>query len=234
MKRRDFCLATGALFALPLAGCASDPAPADIAAAIRKCDFEEALSGAHALQAQGRDTPELRLVIGAMKFGLTRFEEARRWFASAEGAGTYLLSDVTMDGDDALLRTEIAQGDWLRLTALRSGESIANLQAVDPVERVLSSAWNPERYIREKAAWSRRMFDASVVTTSGNRDAMLDERANGEEATFRCTGYFLVGEMALARNDRDLARTHLTQAAAQELPLLEFYLAQAELVRLSA
>jgi hypothetical protein len=234
MKRREFCLATGALFALPLAGCASDPAPADIAAAIRDGDFDESLRAAHALQAEGRDTPELRLVIGAMKFGLNRFEEARRWFASADGAGTYLLSDVTMDGDDSLLRTEIAQGDWLRLTALRTGESIAKLQAIDPVERVLSSAWDPERYIREKAAWSRRMFDASIVTSSGGRDAMLDDLASGEEPTFRCTGYFLVGEMALARNDRELARKHLTLAAAQELPLLEFYLARAELAQLSA
>ncbi|HEY1383435.1 MAG TPA: hypothetical protein VGF43_07455 [Dongiaceae bacterium] len=236
MKRREFCLATATLLALPLAGCASDPAPADIAEAIRDGDFEDALTAAHALQAQGRDTPELRLVIGAMKFGLNRFDEARRWFASAEGAGTYLISDPTMDGDDALIRTEIAQGDWLRLTALRSGESIANLQAVDPVERVLSNAWDPARYIREKAAWSRRMFDASIlsVTTSAGRDRTLDDLASGEAPIFRCTGYFLAGEMALARNERNLARKHLTTATGQELPLLEFYLAQAELARLSA
>jgi len=235
-SRRAFLVGSAAAVAcLPmLAGCASDPAPTDVASAIRAGEFEDALRAAHALQAQGRDTPELRLVIGAMKFGLNQLAEAQRWFASAEGAGTYLLSDVTMDGDDALLRTEIAQADWLRLTALRLGESLANLQAVDPVERVLAGAWDSERYLREKVAWSRRMFDASIVTTSGDRDAMLDDLADGEEPTFRCTGYFLVGEMALARNDRDLARKHLTLATAQELPLLEFYLARAELAQLSA
>jgi hypothetical protein len=217
-----------------LTGCASDPAPADVAEAIRDGEFEDALRAAHALQAQGRDTPELRLVIGAMKFGQGRFAEARRWFASAEDAGTYLISDATMDGDDALIRTEIAQGDWLRLTALRLGESLAGLQAVDPVERVLAGNWEPARYVKEKVAWSRRMFDASIITTSGDRDATLDDLAGGEQPTFRCTGYFLVGEMALARNERDLARKHLTLATAQELPLLEFYLARAELAQLAA
>src|ERR1051325_11460148 len=213
-SRRAFLVGSAAAFAcLPmLSGCASDPAPTDVAEAIRDGDFNEALRAAHALQAQGGDTPELRLVIGAMKFGLDQFAEARRWFASAEGAGTYLISDATMDGDDALIRTEIAQGDWLRLTALRSGESIANLQAVDPVERVLGGTWDPERYIQEKVAWSRRMLAASIlsITTPTGRDRMLDDFASGEKPTFRCTGYFLAGEMALARNDRDLARKHLT------------------------
>jgi hypothetical protein len=217
-----------------LAGCASDPEPADIAAAIRAGEFDEALIAAHALQAQGRDTPELRLVIGAMQFGLNRFADARRWFAAADGAGTYLISDVTMDGDDALIRTEIAQGDWLHLTALRSGESLAKLQAVDPVERVLSGAWPPERYVREKVAWARQLFDISILNFASfpNRDAMLDHLAGGEAAKFRCTGYFLAGEMALARNDQKLAREQLTIATQEELPLLEFYLAQAELGQL--
>jgi hypothetical protein len=217
-----------------LSGCASDPQATDVAQAIRAGEFEDALRAAHALQAEGHDTPELRLVIGAMKFGLNRFAEARRWFASADGAGTYLVSDITMDDDGALLRTEIAQGDWLHLSALRSGESLATLQPVDPVERVLDGAWDPERYVREKTAWARRMFDASIlnVTTSSGRAAMVDDLANGEEPTFRCTGYFLAGEMALARDDRGLARKHLTLATAEELPLLEFYLAQAELAGL--
>jgi len=218
-----------------LSRCASDPEPADIAQAIRDGDFDDALAAAHALQAQGADTPELRLVIGAMQFGLNRFVDARRWFAAADGAGTYLISDATMDGDDALIRTEIAQGDWLYLTALRSGESLASLQAVDPVERVLGGAWDPERYIRERVAWSRRMFDASIlsIAASAGREAMLDDLANDQAPTFRCTGYFLAGEMALARNDRARASKHLTLATAQELPLLEFYLARAALAGLT-
>lgn len=221
---------------MPLAGCAGDPEPADLAQAIREGDFTAALAAARTLQAQRRDTPELRLVIGAMQFGLHRFGEARSAFASADGAGTYLLSDASVDTDDALLRTEIAQGDWLHLSALRSGDSIAGLPMADPVERVLGGAWDPERYIREKAAWARQMFDASMlsVTTSSGRDAMLADLGDGQAPTFRCTGYFLAGEMALARQDRAAAQKHLAVAAKRELPLLEFYLARAELAQLTA
>jgi hypothetical protein len=106
----------------------------------------------------------------------------------------------------------------------------------DPVERVLGGAWDPERYVREKAAWARRMLDASMlsVTTSSGRDAMLEELGDGQEPTFRCTGYFLAGEMALARRDRAAAQKHLAIAAMRELPLLEFYLARAELAQLTA
>src|SRR5262245_22339081 len=122
-SRRSFLIgSTAALACLPmLSGCASNPEPTDVAAAIREGEFEDALAAAQALQAHGGDTPELRLVIGAMQFGLHRFADARGAFAAAEGAGTYLISDATMDGDEALIRTEIAQPDWLRLTALRLG-----------------------------------------------------------------------------------------------------------------
>jgi hypothetical protein len=217
-----------------LSRCASDPEPADIAQAIRDGDFDGALAAAQALQAEGGDTPELRLVIGAIHFARADFEKARRSFASAGSAGTYLMADADPDRDEPLLRTDIAQTQWLHLGALRSGDPLPQDAGSDPLDRILAGTWSPERYVDASAAMARQLADAAVLTlaSSPGRDAMLDRLASVQAADYRCTGYFVAGEAALVGGNVPDARRLLRLATGQEVPLLEFYVARAELARL--
>jgi len=237
-SRRDLCqtLAWLPLLAYPaLAGCAARPSASSLDEAIRHGRFDRALSIATALRKRNGDTAELRLLTGASFFAREDFAEARRAFASTEIAGTHLLPEFDDQPKDLLLRTDVGQEHWLALSTLRLERSLSQTLMIDTLGRVMIGTSPPERYVEERIRDARRVADATIlgIASSPGRDAMLDRRASACAAEYRCTGYFVAAEAALARDDRSEAREMLDRATQRDVPLLEFHVAQAELQRLT-
>jgi hypothetical protein len=236
-SRRDLCRLLAGLPLLAqsaLAGCASKPSNSSLEQAIREARFDEALSIVTALRSSNADTAELRLLTGASLFVAQDFGEARRAFLSADAAGIYLFPERDGRAEDTLLRTDVRQDHWVALSTLRLEKSLAETVTIDPLSRVMTGSWPPERYVQERVSAARRVADATIlsIASSPGREAMLDDIASARIEEYRCTGYFVAAEVALPRDDRSGAREALTMATQRDVPLLEFHVAQAEHQRL--
>ena len=236
-SRRDLCRLLAWLPLLAhsaLAGCATKPSDSSLEQAIRENRFDEALSIVTALRSSSADTAELRLLTGASLFVAQDFSEARRAFLSVDAVGTYLFPERDGRAEDTPLRTDVRPDHWVALSTLRLEKSLTETVTIDPLSRVMTGSWPPERYVEERVSAARRAADATIlsIASSPGREAMLDDIASARTEEYRCTGYFVAAESALARGDRSGAQQMLGIATRRGLPLLELHVAQAELNRL--